>query len=459
MTQKQPQAGEWWTCKGTRVRIVGLHSGGDYVCELNDGSLSLLSIGEWWHYLPDCTGWDWQPEVYPQYWTTLYVASDVAYVVRENGGEFGGWYCVMETGKSLRKLMSCTWSSEGRTQITKEEAQALVKPQESPDDWQPEVWPKYYLGERWSDVDAYVRFDDAESLAVWVATDGSEKRHKGHVYSNVETSKQDHRWREITEAEALARVKPPETFPQYWTALNDITFAYCERFEPNKYRMVERDGTVMPDSPWYPDSDRDRKQITKEEAEALVKPQESPYDWVEITDPNRTQITKEEAEALVKPQESPYDWVEITDPNHVRRACDFVAGKTCHPDKWVTCRATIGFSQSAWPESKIRCRRKDLPVMPSLVESPDDWVEIDVGVISKPRINIDWMQHKTDKTAGYSDWGPAMVFWTTEIWERHKQDWKVRCRRKDLPVTTDDSLAELDTQDDGHLNSYGSWNE
>jgi hypothetical protein len=165
-------------------------------------------------------------------------------------------------------------------------------------------------------------------------------------------------------------------------------------------------------------------------------------------------------------------------------------------------------------------------VVPSLVESPDDWVEIDVGVISKPRINIDWMQHKTDKTAGYSDWGPAMVFWTTEIWERHKQDWKVRCRRKDLPVvespddwvtqdrvpprrgidqvhwsnwesyrwidaaynwdegeihgyrdkdddtvvsvrcrrkdlpvTTDDSLAELDTQDDGHLNSYGSRKE
>ena len=25
-----------------------------------------------------------------------------------------------------------------------------------------------------------------------------------------------------------------------------------------------------------------------------------------------------------------------------------------------------------------------------------------------------------------------------------------------VPVTTDDSLAEWDTQDDGHLNSYGS---
>jgi len=281
MTQKQPQAGEWWTCKGTRVRIVGLHSGGDYVCELNDGSLSLLSIGEWWHYLPDCTGWDWQPEVYPQYWTTLYVASDVAYVVRENGGEFGGWYCVMETGKSLRKLMSCTWSSEGRTQITKEEAEALVKPQESPD-----------------------------------------------------------------------------------------------------------------------------------------------------------------------------DWVEITDPNHVRRACDFVAGKTGHPDQWFTCTATIGFSQAAWPESRIRCRRKDLPV----VESPDDWVTQDRV---PPRRGIDqvhwsnWESHK---------WIDAAYNWDEgEIHGYRDEDddtvVSVRCRRKDLPVTTDDSLAELDTQDDGHLNSYGSWNE
>lgn len=73
-----------------------------------------------------------------------------------------------------------------------------------------DVWPKYYRGEGWSDADAYVRFDDAESLAVWVGPDGSEERHEGHVYSEVENAKLDYKWRELTEAEALALVKPPE---------------------------------------------------------------------------------------------------------------------------------------------------------------------------------------------------------------------------------------------------------
>lgn len=61
--------------------------------------------------------------------------------------------------------------------------------------------------------------------------------------------------------------------------------------------------------------------------------------------------------------QSPEDWVEITDPNHIRRSCDFVAGKTVYPNCWEPCTTTIGFSQAAYPLSKIRCLRKDLPVV------------------------------------------------------------------------------------------------
>ena len=199
-TQKQPQAGEWWTCKGTRVRIVGLHSGGDYVCELEAGDLTILPLGRTWQHLPDCTGWEWQPEVWPK------------------------WYVLDET-------------------------QGVCK------------------------VPWYIkRTSENECLRWGLNCDGVTFGFESQTWKH-----QSELWIEVTEAEALARVTPPETFPQYWTAINDVLYAYCERFEPNKYRMVKRDGTVMSDSPWLLTHGQGRTQLTKEQAEALLdKPQESP---------------------------------------------------------------------------------------------------------------------------------------------------------------------------------------
>ncbi len=87
-----------------------------------------------------------------------------------------------------------------------------------------------------------------------------------------------HGWQHLTDCDSF--LWQPEVWPQYWSAINDVMYAYCERFEPNKYRMVKRDGTVMPDSPWHPNSGRDRTRLTKEQAEALLdNPQESPDDY------------------------------------------------------------------------------------------------------------------------------------------------------------------------------------
>ena len=67
-----------------------------------------------------------------------------------------------------------------------------------------------------------------------------------------------------------------------------------------------------------------------------------------------------------KQVESPDDWVEITDthPGHIHRLCDQVCGKYARESihNWHYVGCTVGYSQYAYPESCIRCRRKDLPV-------------------------------------------------------------------------------------------------
>ena len=94
---------------------------------------------------------------------------------------------------------------------------------------------------------------------------------------------------------------------------------------------------------------------------------------VDVNDESPEPFTPEELTASYRaipaadlpPVESTEDWVEIHDPTHIRRRCDWVAGRTDNPDEWQQCDLSIGKRQSTYPDSKLRCRRKDLPVMQS----------------------------------------------------------------------------------------------
>ena len=196
-------------------------------------------------------------------------------------------------------------------------------------DWRHGPYPHFY--EPLSPSMAYTR-RDSETTATIVKKDGEEL--PDSWYSTTHEGR-----KRISEAEALARVKPVEVFPQYWTAVNDTAFAYCLRFAADEYRMIKLDGSSGPDCPWFPDSIRDRKQLTKEQAEAL----------------------------LVPPVESPDDWVEITDPEHVLRF---------GIDQFVLKGNEYGDWKEYLPLSKcakyyvrdfrdVRCLRKDLPPLPS----------------------------------------------------------------------------------------------
>lgn len=70
------------------------------------------------------------------------------------------------------------------------------------------TWPKYYVGKNWSDADAYVRVDNENAEFVWVDSNGTEQVFRGNTYRTIPLCVEQHSWREITEAEAMARVKP-----------------------------------------------------------------------------------------------------------------------------------------------------------------------------------------------------------------------------------------------------------
>lgn len=84
------------------------------------------------------------------------------------------------------------------------------------DDTEPvaEVWPKYFVGNKWGPTDAFVRYDRPDFLGMWVRSDGSESQHHGWYYHDAKIEADRVSWREVTESEALARLTPKCPEPQ-----------------------------------------------------------------------------------------------------------------------------------------------------------------------------------------------------------------------------------------------------
>lgn len=189
MTAKQPQAGEWWQADdGSRARIIGVMIDGDVMYETKIGR-AYNGGYDWsdWQHLPDCDSFEWKPEVsdpgegwdllaagtkievgdeycapdgiwrpsgaigyhvrsecapaiyrrkikpaevWPQYWTSQHGDSErpVAYVVRQSKDI---WMIKYKDGTSY-VFDVLPWSERDRKQITKEQAEALLSPVESP---------------------------------------------------------------------------------------------------------------------------------------------------------------------------------------------------------------------------------------------------------------------------------------------------------------------------------------
>lgn len=183
---KTPQADEWWVnSKGYIRYIIGLKRSGSIVWEDSTGWSFANDNSDWndWHHEPRCTGFDWTepPAIDPgEGWELLPVGT-----VLEEGDEYesgGDWNKTCYPGTKNIK----GWTYRRR------------KPPS-------EVWPKYYVHqyeefkwyiERLSETDAEIVRDNKRTKDKWTADESK----------FVEVGS----WREVTEAEALARVKTAE---------------------------------------------------------------------------------------------------------------------------------------------------------------------------------------------------------------------------------------------------------
>ena len=132
----KPVAGQWYVLDGERVWFVGRdYSGVAFVQRrnslpeiMNDYDIPYLT------HLPDCTGWDWQEETFPQYWTANH--ESIAFIRRDS---------LTRTVSVWRDGHEGAWLSEwdkvearSHTRLTETEALALLykpQPAEDPEEW------------------------------------------------------------------------------------------------------------------------------------------------------------------------------------------------------------------------------------------------------------------------------------------------------------------------------------
>ncbi len=131
----RPTAGQWYEWQGNRVYCVGQDSLGHTIVNYECGTINVLrgKLVDELQHLPDCTGWDWAPETFPQYWTKIdptdtkiafvrRIDRNTAVVVYPDGTDRG----------------PDSWYQSDRTRLTEAEALALLdkpQPAEDPEEW------------------------------------------------------------------------------------------------------------------------------------------------------------------------------------------------------------------------------------------------------------------------------------------------------------------------------------
>lgn len=167
------KAGQWWTEKGYtdkchRLVVLGFTSKGDVVCEWNGSNASSLRLEYFLKFkerLPDCTSFEWVPEVYPQYRET-YIPNVWAFVRLDSPSRYT--YVRLDGKEDAQQLYGPAHHHiSERTMLTEAEALArIVKPE-----------PKYpiYWTTMNPDEYAYLEQVDAENVRA-VKKDGTPNR-------------------------------------------------------------------------------------------------------------------------------------------------------------------------------------------------------------------------------------------------------------------------------------------
>ena len=142
MSEKKPQAGEWWEHEGYRVYVVGHRRDGVVITEAVGGFIGCIENEFGWKHLPDCDSFEWQPETFPQFYRGDKWANYELFVRFDSKYEPGIVFFADGTQRQCDHYRfsdvegSCRLY--GWRKLTQAEAESRVKkpePVESPDDW------------------------------------------------------------------------------------------------------------------------------------------------------------------------------------------------------------------------------------------------------------------------------------------------------------------------------------
>jgi hypothetical protein len=233
MSDKTPQPGEFWEKENVRLRVVGSKRNGITVGENECGSIDLFHPHHDWRHLADCTGFDWQPETFPQYWTSLDGSTKpVAYLRRSSTDTF---YHVYADGTEHGPYVWITEEAKHRKQITKEEADSRIEkpqPAESPDDWvvQDRVPARSGIDEGWFEYDYYRAKVKKQFWSISAQPEHAGRRHGDRVDLSGD----------MATFELRCRRKDLPLHPKFATLANEI-----EQFRADMMRRCDELGVKL----------------------------------------------------------------------------------------------------------------------------------------------------------------------------------------------------------------------
>ena len=243
-------------------------SAGQSVMQLEDGYFEIANKDcyEDLKHLHDCTGWDWQEETFPQYWTTLDTTRNgFAFVVRTSKCE---WHGVGYDGKHCKTTMSY-WEAQGgslRTRLTEAEALALLdpKPQQEQEPEQSDfadavrvanaticsdddlAWTWHCqivmaiqdeVGSKLSHADA--NHCAARAMKMLFGADVKETQHWKITVKPIPPAESPDDWVEITDPEHVVRdCDQISDYGTQWYPPSELTYAKGKAFKDCGFKMV-----------------------------------------------------------------------------------------------------------------------------------------------------------------------------------------------------------------------------
>jgi hypothetical protein len=335
---KTPKPGEWWSDAGEIIFVIGRNSAGHItyeragIIEEMDDESELIT----WHHEPRCTGFDWvqPPAIHPgEGWELLPVGT-----VLQDGDEFfyaGTWVL---TGNATEKVGCNTYRRK-------------IKPAE--------VWPKWYvLDETQGQSDrpwAIERYTTDKSWRHGVEEDGSISKEHNRFPSIIPVM-----WKEVTEAEALARVKhaKPVESPDDWVTQDRVPVRPV--FDECRWSSwVNNDVWIRNNDNTYTWMHGRTEKLDGGKPDAVLSVRCRRKDLPEV--------------------DSPDDWVEITG-TRPRKGIDQIIWDSWDKDSWMNLTVNwncdrVGGGLYPCGTLRVRCRRKDLPAKQPATVSPNDWPE------------------------------------------------------------------------------------